>query len=442
MSSHTISSISKAGASDIVAANTRASKGEFNAPQKIMLQRAAIAPVVEPDAERKVKDALRSSGQPLDARTRESQEPRFGFDFSGVRVHADSAAAESARAVHAHAYAVGRDLVFNEGQYAPSTAAGQERLTHELTHVVQQASGPVEGASVSEGLAVSHPGDRFERAAAAQATSVKSTLHEHSSGGSRARDGVAYLQRDAAADVTLGSGVAQGVGGILSGIGALAALGPAGRAADAAARQAAAAEKAVEISEDPPVAAPLTGGVTVTQAEIKNVKGPAKPAETKKASKEKAASKTAPEPEEALPGDDKPPIPLFQVGTSAGDYAKVNLSMQTVEDRDIVSASTETGDVNGYLGGSKGSNLTVNLKAAAAKPEGGKAVVQIKFDGTNVGPHASQRIGRFRGVAKANAAGQLVGPVKISPSGNGASGADGAPAKTSLDVAVVNKKEK
>lgn len=86
-----------------------------------------------------VHEVLRSSGQPLDAPTRAFMESRFGHDFSQVRVHTDERAARSARAVHALAYTVGREVVFGAGQYAPERAAGRRLLAHELTHVVQQA---------------------------------------------------------------------------------------------------------------------------------------------------------------------------------------------------------------------------------------------------------------------------------------------------------------
>ena len=65
-------------------------------------------------------------------------EPRLGHDFSQVRVHTDRRAAESARAVNALAYTVGRDVVFGEGQYSPRTHSGQKLLAHELTHTIQQ----------------------------------------------------------------------------------------------------------------------------------------------------------------------------------------------------------------------------------------------------------------------------------------------------------------
>jgi hypothetical protein len=81
---------------------------------------------------------LRSPGQPLDAATRVFMEPRFGHNFSRVRVHTDARAAESARAVGAAAYTVGYDIVFGEGQFEPGTRNGRQLLAHELTHVVQQ----------------------------------------------------------------------------------------------------------------------------------------------------------------------------------------------------------------------------------------------------------------------------------------------------------------
>lgn len=90
-----------------------------------------------------VYEVLRSSGRPLDSATRAFFEPRFGYDFSGVRVHSDNHAAESARAVNALAFTVGQNVVFGSGQFAPSTNAGRQLLAHELTHVVQQTSGSV-----------------------------------------------------------------------------------------------------------------------------------------------------------------------------------------------------------------------------------------------------------------------------------------------------------
>ena len=140
-----------------------------------------------------VDDVLRTPGEPLDPATRVSMEPRFGhdlpsgqtrpraalsgsagltigppddhleseaeataegimsarpgsigqrYDLSHVRVHTDDRAAASARALDAHAYTVGHDVVFGTGEYAPDTSRGARLLAHELTHVVQQDAMP------------------------------------------------------------------------------------------------------------------------------------------------------------------------------------------------------------------------------------------------------------------------------------------------------------
>lgn len=88
-----------------------------------------------------VHEVLASPGRPLDAAIRATMESRFGHDFSQVRVHADERAAQSAQAVNARAYTVGRDVVFGRGEYAPGSSQGQRLLAHELTHVVQQRRG-------------------------------------------------------------------------------------------------------------------------------------------------------------------------------------------------------------------------------------------------------------------------------------------------------------
>jgi hypothetical protein len=87
-------------------------------------------------------------------------EPRFGHDFSQVHVHTGARAAESARAVNALAYTVGRDIVFDGSQYAPGTAVGKRLLAHELAHVLQQAGGAAGG-----GLDLAEPGSAAEREA-------------------------------------------------------------------------------------------------------------------------------------------------------------------------------------------------------------------------------------------------------------------------------------
>jgi hypothetical protein len=68
-------------------------------------------------------------------------EPRFGCDFSRVRIHSDARAAASAQSVNALAYTVGTDVAFAAGQFSPATTRGRKLLAHELTHVVQQGQG-------------------------------------------------------------------------------------------------------------------------------------------------------------------------------------------------------------------------------------------------------------------------------------------------------------
>jgi hypothetical protein len=85
-----------------------------------------------------VHEVLASTGQPLDASTRAFFEPRFGHDFSQVRVHTDAPAAQSAEAVAARAYTVGSDVVHGVGNQTPARSDDMRLLAHELAHVVQQ----------------------------------------------------------------------------------------------------------------------------------------------------------------------------------------------------------------------------------------------------------------------------------------------------------------
>ena len=95
---------------------------------------------VAPDIEARI-NFLRGGGQPLPESVRAFFEPRFGYDFSQVRVHTDTRAADTARALNARAFTVRQDVVFGTGEYAPGTASGKRLLAHELTHVVQQNAG-------------------------------------------------------------------------------------------------------------------------------------------------------------------------------------------------------------------------------------------------------------------------------------------------------------
>ena len=94
-------------------------------------------PTVTPKIQNQI-GSLRGGGQPLSEFDRSFFESRFGYDFSQVRVHSDSRAAESAHVLKARAYTIGSDIAFGFREYAPGTLTGRRLLAHELTHVVQQ----------------------------------------------------------------------------------------------------------------------------------------------------------------------------------------------------------------------------------------------------------------------------------------------------------------
>jgi uncharacterized protein DUF4157 len=120
-----------------------------------------------------VRDVVGSGGgSPLDGATRSFMEGRLGHDFGDVRVHTGQKAHESARSIHAQAYTVGNDVVFQSGKYAPETPTGMHTLAHELSHVVQQKAGPVAGTPVAGGIRLSDPSDAFEQAAERNATAA------------------------------------------------------------------------------------------------------------------------------------------------------------------------------------------------------------------------------------------------------------------------------
>ena len=131
----------------------------------------AVSDLVE-EQRSPVHDVISSGGQPLEPAVRTDMESRMGHDFGDVRVHTDAAASASATSVGAHAYTVGNNVVFQRDAYDPASQAGRTTLAHELTHVVQQRSGPVDGTPTGGGVSVSDPGDRFERAASDNAARV------------------------------------------------------------------------------------------------------------------------------------------------------------------------------------------------------------------------------------------------------------------------------
>ena len=120
---------------------------QCEAEETPVLRKAASTAATSGGAAR-AASALAQGGVPLTPEQRAYFEPRFGRDFSEVRVHADGSAAEAARAINAHAYTLGRDIAFAEGQFRPGSQEGKRLIAHELAHVIHQADSPRPDATV------------------------------------------------------------------------------------------------------------------------------------------------------------------------------------------------------------------------------------------------------------------------------------------------------
>lgn len=144
------------------------------------LGNAAVARMVEgaqdePAVQRRsaAHDVLNSAGSPLDAPVLEEMNHRLDADFSDVQVHTDSVAQRSTEEMGAHAWTSGNHVVLG------SQGRDRHTLAHELTHVLQQKAGPVAGTDTGDGLKVSDPSDRFERAAEENARKAMSAPVKH-----------------------------------------------------------------------------------------------------------------------------------------------------------------------------------------------------------------------------------------------------------------------
>ncbi len=149
-------------------------RGRLTPNQLTTLQRAAgnagVAGLVEDDAADVVKSTISGPGSPLDRDTKDHMEQQIGADFSSVRVHSGPTAQRSTEAVAAKAYTVGENVVLGNS-IDTGSESGQRTLAHELTHVVQQREGPVDGVDAG-GVKVSDPSDRFEQEAETNADAV------------------------------------------------------------------------------------------------------------------------------------------------------------------------------------------------------------------------------------------------------------------------------
>jgi uncharacterized protein DUF4157 len=120
-------------------------------------------------SEAKAAPVTKLLGKPLPPALKEDMEGQFGEDFSGVRVHSDARARQTAQQLHADALTTGHDIFFNAGQYDPTSYRGRRILAHELAHVVQQARG---WPPSSTAITVGEPNDRYEREAGRVAEQV------------------------------------------------------------------------------------------------------------------------------------------------------------------------------------------------------------------------------------------------------------------------------
>lgn len=129
------------------AASTARAHREAHEKQSLAPRRAGVLALQQSAGNRAVDSLLRANapavrdGKPLEPNVRAEMESRFEHDFSDVRVHTDALASDSADALRAKAYAVGRDVVFGDHRYAPHSHEGKHLLAHELAHVVQQRRG-------------------------------------------------------------------------------------------------------------------------------------------------------------------------------------------------------------------------------------------------------------------------------------------------------------
>ncbi|MGH9429919.1 MAG: DUF4157 domain-containing protein [Terriglobia bacterium] len=391
----------------------------------LCIQREAMGPAVHPSAPTLVRDVVESPGRPLDAATRSFMEPRFGYDLSQIRVHTDDRAAESAQAVRANAYTAGTHVAFGTGQYAPGTPGGQRLLAHELTHVVQQASGRVASTPIADRLSVSDPSDRFEQAArenSAAAIAAPNNDPKVVSGlptlpAAATSESDTLLQRQQEGPAAFTGAIAGGFSAVFAGIGLI----PAFESAAAGKRQAAEAEKqtkiaqanldvakeALAVADNPPVPAPTTGGIVVNNGAGYADISPSK----------------LPKGVEAGEGKEVP-LTLLKVSQGANDFANFNAVVKT-DGKNITGGYLQDGPAQGYLGGSAGSNLSLSLKPVEgpAIPQvapGGKtkgkprpiASVRFLISGNNIAPRTppagASQIQRFSGSVSVSAAGDVV----------------------------------
>ena len=125
------------------------------------LQRPAINSSSRWGISHHLNAVLSAPSSPLDSMTRSFMESGFGQDFSSVRLHTGTQAADSARAVNARAYTVGNHIVLGNDFDITSSHERSRLIAHELTHTIQQR-GVASDAPQANGIRMSEPGDQLE----------------------------------------------------------------------------------------------------------------------------------------------------------------------------------------------------------------------------------------------------------------------------------------
>jgi hypothetical protein len=105
-------------------------------------------------------------------------ERAFGTSFSTVRVHTDAGASTLSAELRARAFAVGEEVAFAGGRYAPGTPVGDALIAHELAHVLQQRGSQRENTTLD-----GHGGRDLEQDADHSASSVLTSLWQNGRAG-------------------------------------------------------------------------------------------------------------------------------------------------------------------------------------------------------------------------------------------------------------------
>jgi hypothetical protein len=94
-------------------------------------------PDLTPNLEARI-NAIKGGGQPLPKSLQNFFEPRFGYDFTQIRMHTDAEADMLNHALNSQAFTIGQTMFFRQGAYKPDSLSGRKLLAHELTHAIQQ----------------------------------------------------------------------------------------------------------------------------------------------------------------------------------------------------------------------------------------------------------------------------------------------------------------